>query len=331
MVSDIVERDKPLAYVLGTQPFHPLPVDLVVRPPTLIPRPETEAWLDTLTDRLLTSSAFLSPSEDATPSADVGHEPFRVLDIGTGSSCLALGLTYGLQSGQSSSSRHNFRPVHTLAVDRSPSALSLARENAERCGLLRESAAPHSRSTCRPLAHVDVRQSDLFAPDFASFARSALSTASSSSSSTSTPSLGFDLVVSNPPYITLAEYVALDASVKAWEDRGALVGEAPGRGAFAGADAADDGLVFYRRIVSLLDELLRPPQNRASRPLGQAGASSTPAVAFEVGQGQARAVQRLLQDWSGIRRDGTARRAEFGEVEVIRDPWGVERAVFASW
>jgi len=41
----------------------------------------------------------------------------------------------------------------------------------------------------------------------------------------------FDLMVTNPPYLTDAEYDGLDASVKAWEPRWALVGGPDGLGA----------------------------------------------------------------------------------------------------
>jgi methylase of polypeptide subunit release factors len=65
---------------------------------------------------------------------------------------------------------------------------------------------------------------------------------------------------------------------------------------------------FYRRITSLLDDLLVPPPSSDE-------SSSSPAVAFEVGKGQARAVERLLTE-KGF------------EAEVIEDHAGVERAVF---
>jgi release factor glutamine methyltransferase len=55
----------------------------------------------------------------------------------------------------------------------------------------------------------------------------------------------FDLVVSNPPYLTEAEYQALDASVKAWEPREALV-------------SGPDGLVATRRLLEQAPGLLAP-------------------------------------------------------------------------
>ncbi|HSE53757.1 MAG TPA: peptide chain release factor N(5)-glutamine methyltransferase [Gemmatimonadales bacterium] len=55
----------------------------------------------------------------------------------------------------------------------------------------------------------------------------------------------FDLVVSNPPYLSEAEYQALDASVKAWEPREALV-------------SGPDGLAATRRLLAQAPGLLAP-------------------------------------------------------------------------
>jgi release factor glutamine methyltransferase len=55
----------------------------------------------------------------------------------------------------------------------------------------------------------------------------------------------FDLLVSNPPYLTEAEYQALDRSVKAWEPRLALA-------------AGDDGLAPARRLLAEAPVLLAP-------------------------------------------------------------------------
>lgn len=55
----------------------------------------------------------------------------------------------------------------------------------------------------------------------------------------------FDLLISNPPYLTDAEYEALDPSVKAWEPRLALAG-------------GPDGLDAVRRILTDEVRLLAP-------------------------------------------------------------------------
>lgn len=76
----------------------------------------------------------------------------------------------------------------------------------------------------------------------------------------------FDLIVSNPPYISDAQMPLLQPEVRLYEPHLALHGGA-------------DGLTCYRAIVAELDRLLKPG--------GQ--------VVFEVGQGQARDVSNLLE------------------------------------
>jgi release factor glutamine methyltransferase len=75
--------------------------------------------------------------------------------------------------------------AHVTAVDVSETALALARENAERTGLALE---------LRP-GGIEVAAE------------------------------GWDLVVSNPPYVGPEELEALQAEIRDWEPRGALVGE----------------------------------------------------------------------------------------------------------
>ncbi|CAO3595689.1 unnamed protein product [Absidia cylindrospora] len=49
-ITQRVDHHKPLQYILGTQPFYDL--DIITRPPTLIPRWETEEWTYRLVDLL---------------------------------------------------------------------------------------------------------------------------------------------------------------------------------------------------------------------------------------------------------------------------------------
>lgn len=158
-------------------------------------------------------------------------------------------------------------------MDVSASAVRLARENAIFCGLDDK---------------VKVEQLDLFATDFIS--------------RVDPTGAGFDLVVSNPPYITREAYATLATSVREWEDRGALVGElSPTE-----ERTEDDGLVFYRRISELARGLLKR---------GKEGEG--PVVAFEVGEGQAKLVEEILRKGLG---DGA-------RTELVEDQWKVERLV----
>jgi release factor glutamine methyltransferase len=89
----------PVAYLTGNREFWSLP--LKVSPAVLIPRPETET--------LLEQALRLLPRD----------EPCAVLDLGTGSGAIALGLAHE-------------RPRWTItAVDLSPAALEVARHNAQ--------------------------------------------------------------------------------------------------------------------------------------------------------------------------------------------------------
>jgi release factor glutamine methyltransferase len=149
-------RREPLQYVLGEWGFRRL--TLTVDRRALIPRPETEV----LVERCLALVAGVP-------------EP-RILDVGVGSGAIALALA-------------EERPdARIIAVDASPDALSLARENAERTGLA---------------GRVELVHGDLFA-------------------GLTGP---FDLVASNPPYVSEAELPALEPEVRDWEPRQALVGE----------------------------------------------------------------------------------------------------------
>lgn len=96
------EKGEPVAYILGEREFYGRLFR--VTPDVLIPRPETELLVEAALVRL-------------PPAA-----PTRVVDIGTGSGCIAL--TLALE-----------RPAWTLtAVDISTAALKIAQENAARLG-----------------------------------------------------------------------------------------------------------------------------------------------------------------------------------------------------
>ena len=83
-------------------------MDLIVTPAVLIPRPETEHVIETVLER---AGAARAPS-----SASL----LRIVDVGTGSGCIALALAKELPSAE----------IH--ATDISPAALEIARANAAR-------------------------------------------------------------------------------------------------------------------------------------------------------------------------------------------------------
>lgn len=125
---------EPVAYLTGRREFWSL--NLTVTPSVLIPRPETELLVELALAHL--------PKEG----------PCRVADLGTGSGAIALALAYELPD------------AFVVAVEASSGALDVARQNAKRLGIERET--------------LDFRAGDWFEP------------------------LGqerFDCLVCNPPYV----------------------------------------------------------------------------------------------------------------------------------
>ena len=99
-ISDIISRlrrHEPLQYIVGTALFHGH--KFKVTPAVLIPRPETEQLVDLIVDENTASD-------------------LRVLDMGTGSGCIAISLARALKFAQ------------VDAFDISQDALAVARENA---------------------------------------------------------------------------------------------------------------------------------------------------------------------------------------------------------
>ncbi|MBQ6167168.1 MAG: peptide chain release factor N(5)-glutamine methyltransferase [Muribaculaceae bacterium] len=100
-ITDIIarlRRHEPLQYIVGHALFHGH--KFKVTPAVLIPRPETEQLVDLIVDE--------------NPASDL-----QVLDMGTGSGCIAISLARALK----------FPQVDALDVSRD--ALAVARENAE--------------------------------------------------------------------------------------------------------------------------------------------------------------------------------------------------------
>jgi release factor glutamine methyltransferase len=136
---------EPLQHLTGQQEFYGLP--LRVTPATLIPRPETEILVQSVLHW-----AALQPA------------PLRILDIGTGSGAIAIALAKHLPSAA------------IIAVDISPAALAVARDNAARLNLA-----------------VRFLESDLL-----------------SALTAETP---FDAIVSNPPYVPSTDASTLHPEV----------------------------------------------------------------------------------------------------------------------
>lgn len=187
---------EPLQYVTGTaffcgHPFH-------VAPGVLIPRPETEWIVDTAVN-LVTSSAP------------------RILDIGTGSGCIAISISLALAD----------RHCHTEAWDISEDALRIAADNAASLG-----------------AEVEFRRRDALRLE-EDFPAEENQGGAEALSDTNAAAESWDIIVSNPPYICNREAADMHANVLRHEPHLALF------------VPDTDPLLFYRAIASYAMRSLR--------------------------------------------------------------------------
>ena len=114
--TEIIQRIKaqePVQYIIGETEFYGR--KFKVTPDTLIPRPETEELVQ------LTVNSFLENREQ-TKEGNQLQSQTTILDIGTGSGCIAISLACELPSSQ------------VYAYDISGNALKVAKENAEMNG-----------------------------------------------------------------------------------------------------------------------------------------------------------------------------------------------------
>lgn len=164
-------------------------MDFIVSPAVLIPRPETEHVVERTLELLSKWRGVPNLPQ---------HSPIRprLVDVGTGSGCIALALAKELPQAE----------IH--ATDISADALEVARTNAARLHLQ---------------DRVTFHEADLLAGIEPSF----------------------DIVVSNPPYVGLAEEDQVQLEVRKFEPRGAV---------FAG----ESGLEIIERLVPQAHSILKP-------------------------------------------------------------------------
>ncbi|HPZ06601.1 MAG TPA: peptide chain release factor N(5)-glutamine methyltransferase [Candidatus Eremiobacteraeota bacterium] len=197
----VIERTlgKPLAYIIKKKEF--MSLEFFVTSSVLIPRPETEILV-----------------EEVIKWAKNIKNPL-VLDIGTGSGCIALSLSKYLEES------------FIYASDISEKALYIARKNALNLGLSHK---------------VFFYCGNLFEPV------------------KNNKKVFFDVIVSNPPYISPSEFPEL--SVKDYEPREALLSQ-------------EEGFFFFKRIISDASDYLK----------------TGGLLALEAGIGQAERVCELMK------------------------------------
>jgi methylase of polypeptide subunit release factors len=221
-------------------------------------------------------SAFKSHHDDKAVS---NNNNKKILEIGCGSGCISLSLDYHLVA--------DFN-IDITAIDVDHKALRLARLNQRKIF-----AGKYSRTR---FIH-----GDLFDPDLNAD--------------------GVDLIISNPPYVSSDEYLNLDPVVLEWESPLALSGSVPNI----------DGLAYYERIAQLAHNTFSARVNGAGKSsqapsdvlIVKSSAFSLsltrgrwPVVVVEVGEGQARDVIRMFDEYD-----------EFTDFAILVDCFGIERVV----
>jgi release factor glutamine methyltransferase len=216
-------KNEPIAYITGEKEFYSR--SFTVNAKVLIPRPETE---------LLVAQTLEAARSTGTPV---------ILDIGTGSGCVAVTLACELKKAK------------IYAEDVSPDALALASGNALR----------HIGSKNK-IDFICGSLTDSFKRD------------------------SFDIVLSNPPYVSEAEFDTLPPEIKNYEPRSALV-------------AGEEGLFFIEKIISGAVNILK----------------SGGWCILEIGAGQSSAVKTLFEQ-AGFTEATTAK--DINDIErVIRARW----------
>lgn len=111
-----MQQGIPLAYLTNKQEFWSL--DFKVNEHTLIPRPDTEVLVEQVLHWINTAD------KELVPNADTSNK--RLLDLGTGSGCIAISLAHELKLA------NKLKQVswQVVAVDLSTEALKVAQENA---------------------------------------------------------------------------------------------------------------------------------------------------------------------------------------------------------
>jgi release factor glutamine methyltransferase len=168
-------RGKPSQYITGHQEFWGL--DFLVSPAVLIPRPETEHVIETV---LGLARALGRPPREL-------ERQLKIVDVGTGSGCIALALAKELPGGE------------IVAVDISAAALEIARANAARLQLDQR---------------VTFLESNLLSALPAPSEGQAIRFEGKGDS--------FDFVVSNPPYVGSSAPEKVQREVREFEPRVAV-------------------------------------------------------------------------------------------------------------
>lgn len=193
-------KREPLQYIIGSVGFFGMDFD--VNTSALIPRQETEI----LVERVLDYAE--------------GKEIKNILDIGTGSGCIAISLAQNLPESE------------VLAVDVSRDALKVAWGNIKK----------------NNIANCALKEFNIILGDINELGK-------------------FDIIVSNPPYVSTEDYKTLQKEITDFEPEIALTD-------------FGDGYSFYQKITSVATKIL----------------NNNGALFFEAGDGMASRIENILNE-----------------------------------
>jgi release factor glutamine methyltransferase len=213
-------NSEPLQYILAEAYFYGLKFN--VNQNVLIPRPETEE----LVELALNNSKLLK-------------DDCNILDIGTGSGCIAVTLKYHLKN------------ANVSALDVNPAALEVAIQNAQQ------------NQTTINFIEADIRSYD--------------------------SAQRFDMIISNPPYITDKERSAMDRNVIDFEPHLALF------------VADENPLEFYIAIADFATKAL----------------NNTGLLLFEINANYGQETAEMLAS------------KDFKDIHILKDMQGKERFITA--
>ncbi len=210
---------EPLEYVLGKTEF--MGLEFKVNADVLIPRPETEILVEAVLKMVTKTPRHQDTRAPGHKDTRIQrHQDTRILDIGTGSGCIAISLAKLLPEAK------------ITATDISTEALQVARANAI-------------------LNKVEDRIEFIYSDLFLNY---------------KLQTNNYELIISNPPYVSTGEIDSLQAEVKC-QPRIAL-------------EAGADGLDFFRRIIAQAPEYLKPKG----------------LLVMEMGFSQKEKIENILQD-----------------------------------
>ena len=220
---------EPTQHLTGKQEFWGL--EFEVTPDVLIPRPETEHLIEVALDRLAVRELR------AGRPVHLETQPLTIIDIGTGSGCIAVTLAKEL-------------PAATVyATDISKPALDVARRNVTRHGFadrirFLESNLLEAFSSAAHESQLTNHESLPANMAVGYFAADACCS-SDQSPITSRHSPLFDLVISNPPYISRHEADSLPVEVREHEPPAALYG-------------GEEGYELFGSLIPQAAQFLKP-------------------------------------------------------------------------